>query len=346
MLLLGYDIHKDPEMLECAQATLKWYSENSGRYEATHMMAPYLGARLNAEHGGDFDLTKLYDVWFGDGVDKGWRITTGQKLNGITVDGLDGAQWKRKDAPPNFYAFTMGSLTGPGFLLPALRYDQRYAKSVGRYVLNAAVSCLLLQGYQLDWENQDHKDWKDQYDPDGLLFYEGISTHEPSKEKKFKPYAMGDPIKAGWGVKKVNKEDYLREKKEWFSKRSANIGFYMGNHVGLLGGIFEKTNVPAILRWDCLKSEWNHPDAHPTYLYFNPYEQSKVVKVPLQQKTDIYDSVSGVFLAQGVDRSYDLEIPKDTAAILVMVPHGLEVSESKGKLLAGGIVIDHRSNLN
>jgi len=131
MLLLGHDLHKDSEMLSCAGATLKWYQEHPGRYELTHVMAPYVGVRLNAEHGDQFDIDTLYKAWFGD-VDgaRGWAVTAGEVLDdGHTADGLDGAR-KRSG---NFRAFTMSSLNGPAWLLPAVRYDQRYARFVTKY---------------------------------------------------------------------------------------------------------------------------------------------------------------------------------------------------------------------
>ena len=196
MLLLGHDLHKDPEMLSCARATLKWYQEHPGRYELTHVMAPYVGVRLNAEHGDQFDIDTLYKAWFGD-VDgaRGWAVTAGEVLDdGHTADGLDGAR-KRSG---NFRAFTMSSLNGPAWLLPAVRYDQRYARFVAKYALNMAASMRLLQGYALDWNHQDHKDWEEGYDREYLLFYEALTKWSSDKDRSFRPYATGDPIVYEW----------------------------------------------------------------------------------------------------------------------------------------------------
>ena len=81
---------------------------------------------------------------------RGWAVTAGEVLDdGLTADGLDGAR-KRSG---NFRAFTMSLLNGPAWLLAAVRYDQRYARSVAKYALNMAASMRLLQGYALNWNH-------------------------------------------------------------------------------------------------------------------------------------------------------------------------------------------------
>ena len=62
----------------------------------------------------------------------------------------------------------------------------------------------------------------------------------------------GDPVRLGWGCPKVEANEYYAKKKEWFSKSCNNFSLYMGNHVGFLGGICALTDVPGILRWDCV----------------------------------------------------------------------------------------------
>lgn len=345
MLLLGYDLHKDPEMLECARATMQWYAKKPGRYELTHVMAPYVAARLNSEHDENFDLGPIYDAWFGDLPD-GWHITAGEVLDdGVTADGLDGAIWKQSG---NFRCFTMGSLNGPAWLLPALRYDQSYARAIAKYSLNMAVSMRLLQGYKLDWNHQDHKDWKDKYDPAYLLFYEALSKWSPDPEKTFRPYATGDPIQFGWfkDLKekhgKITKENYFDQKKKWIASNGGNHGMYMGNHIGLLGAICEPTDVNGIIRWDCLATEWYHPEAYQTWLYYNPFEEAKSFSLKLDGKSDLYDSVSGKFVATAVQSGDRLTIQPDQAMVLVAVPPGAKIQSKDGKLLANGVIIDHQ----
>ncbi|EDM26446.1 beta-glucosidase [Lentisphaera araneosa HTCC2155] len=343
MNLLGYQLQGNEEMLECARSAMRYYTENPGRYELTHVMAPYVASKLNAEHGDQFDLALIYDVWFGGGGEKKiWQITAGEEFDGVTVDGLDGAIWKSG----NFLCFTMGSLNGPAWLLPALRYDQTYARALAKYSLNMANSMRLMQGHTLDWNRQDHKDWKDRFDPEFLLFYEALGSSEFSDKRMYSPNATGDPIRLGWGTPKVERKDYLAQKKEWFSKTSNNLGMYMGNHVGLLGAICEKTNVEGVLRWDCLKTEWLHEEAHPTFLYWNPHETSQEVSIRLSDKlkgpVDVYDSVSQKFVATALTSGQTIKMEADQAMVLVMVPQGAKISHDGSQLSANGIVIDYQ----
>lgn len=46
--------------------------------------------------------------------------------------------------------FAMGTLIGPSWLIPVVRYDQRYAAGIARYALNAAASSRIFQGYKLE----------------------------------------------------------------------------------------------------------------------------------------------------------------------------------------------------
>lgn len=341
-LLIGYSKTQNPEMLECAVSIMKWYTENPGRYEGTYLMGPLVAAKLNALHGESIDLDQTLAAWFGDGDRKmhPWHVTAKSSFGGVDCAGVDAA--KRDMKKHSFHGFTMGTLNGPCWLAPVLRYDQRYAKSIARYLLNAANSSRLFQGYQLDWNHQDHKDWKDQWDPEYLLFYEALTPTEYSKERKFSPYATGDPISHGWGTEKVSRENYLDEKKKWFSKAENNISLYMGNHVGFLGSICSLTEVPGILRWDCLKTDWHHGKAFPTFLYHNPYAKAQTVTVPLKKPCNIYDSVSGKFIAYSQKSTFKLTLKPDQAAVLVEVPVMAKIKTQSAKLMADDVVIDYQ----
>ncbi len=341
-LLLGYTKTKNPEMLECAVSIMKWYTQNPGRYEGTYLMGPLVAAKLNALYGESIDLDQTLAAWFGDGDRKmhPWHVTAKSSFGGIDCAGVDAA--KRDMKKHTFHGFTMGTLNGPSWLAPVLRYDQRYAKSIARYLLNAANSSRLFQGYQLDWNHQDHKDWKDQWDPEYLLFYEALTPTEYSKERKFSPYATGDPISHGWGTEKVSRENYLDEKKNWFSKSENNISLYMGNHVGFLGSICSLTEVPGILRWDCLKTDWHHGKAFPTFLYHNPHTNDQTVTVPLENPCNIYDSVSGKFIAYSQNVTFNLTLKPDQAVVLVTTPITANITSKGSKLFANDVVIDYQ----
>ena len=338
-LLVGFGLTGDRAMLDCARAAMQWHIDHPGRYEISHVMGPLTAARLNAEHGCALDLDRVLATWFGDGDNKRmpWKITAGARFGGMTCDGLDGADWGGKEH--GFHAFAMGTFQGPAWLVTVARYDTRYAR---RYALNVANSARLFQGAGLDWEHQDHKDWEDQFDPQGLFSYEAVAAWDWSSERKYRPYATGDPVRLGWGLPKIAAKDYYAEKQKWFSKAPHNLALYMGNHVGFLGGIVALTDVPGILRWDCLATDWFHLPAYPTYLIYNPHPTPKTFQTDFGSKAaDLYDAVAHQFIKRKVRGRTILTLAPETAAILVVTPAGGKLTREGKRTLADGVVVDY-----
>jgi hypothetical protein len=343
-LMAGYTVTGDREMLDCARAAMQWHLDHPGRYEVSHVMGPLTVARLNAEHGCRLDMDRVLATWFGQGAPQQtpWKITAGMRCGGMTCDGLDGADWP--GAKPGFHAFAMGTLQGPAWLVPVARYAPRYACDIGRYALHAAASARLLQGFGLDWDHQDHKDWKDRSDPRCLLFYEALTSWDWSSEHRFRPYATGDRVRLGWGAPKVGPQDYLVQKKNGISSGSRNLALYMGNHVGFLGGIVELTDVPGILRWDCLATDWFHSPSLPTWLFYNPYAEPKPVRFEVgPTPVDLYDVVRHEFVRRGAQADVRLTLPGRTAAVLVVAPVGGKITRRTDQTLIDGIVVDFGS---
>jgi hypothetical protein len=340
-LMAGGCVTGDKEMTASSRAAMRWYISHPGRYEVTHVMGPLTVARLNTTGEEKLDLGGVMNAWFGDGPSdrNPWWVTSGTRVNGITCDGLDAA----RGGNDGFYAFTMGSLQNPAWLVPVVRYDPRYARAIGRFALNAANSCRLLEGHGLGDERQDHAKWKSRWDKGDMFFYEGLRSQGPASNPVTAPYATGDPVANGWtGHSKVAPENYIQERSDWFGKRADNIALYMGNHVGFLGGIMRTTDVPGILSWDCVKTDWFHPPAFPTRLLFNPYGESKELHLDLgDDKCDLYDLVSRSYLLRNVSGTSSLNLAAGTAAVIVMIPDSAPAPENKeGRFVSGTTVID------
>ncbi|MHC4502590.1 MAG: hypothetical protein ACYTFI_04725 [Planctomycetota bacterium] len=337
---VGWSVFGDKECLADAEAAVRWHLANPGRYEVTHLPGPVTVARINAELGRDYDLGKMIRIWFGDFDERcPWKATTGTRHGGMTTDGLHGA-WRGGKAR-DFHAFAMGSLQGPAWLVPVARYDARCARAVGKYALHAANSMRLLQGYGLDWDHQDHKDWKDRYDPDCVLFYEALVSRDWGR-RGIRPYATGDPVRLGWGVPKAEAKVYHDEKRRWFAADSCNLSLYMGNHVGLLGGIVERTDVDGILRWDCIATDWFAAPAHPTYLLYNPHGNEKRVALDVgPERKSIYDLATHRFVERRVRRRVMISLPADSAVVLAIVPADARPVVKGGRLSIEGKVVDY-----
>lgn len=345
------------EYLDVAKEALAWWLRNPGRYELSHLPGPLVATRLNAEHGCDIDIERLLTIWFGDYESyvpmlpayqvMPWGVTAGSDFDGATCDGLDGARMRHKP-DDGFYAFAMGSYQGPGWLLPAVRYDQRLARAAARYCLHAANSSRYFLGIDLDWDHQDHKDWRDALpDGNGYLFsYEGLRW-EPfwvNSDHAFRPYATGDVVALfSKRYDRPKAAAYWADKKQ-FSSRPDNIAIYMGNNIGFLGAVYHAADVPGIIAWDLNATDHFAPPSHPTRLLHNPYAEPKRVTIDVGPAAcDIYDTVTGRFLRRSATGSQAFTLAPDQAAVLVLVPAGGAVRRDGRRLLVGDVVIDYRA---
>ena len=234
----------------------------------------------------------------------------------------------------------MGTLQGPAWLVPVARYDPRYARDIGRYALHAAASARLLQGFGLDADHQDHKEWKDRWDPDGLWFYEALTSWDWAPGRAFRPYATGDAVRLGWGAPRPLPAEYHAQKRASFGRTPRNLALYMGNHVGFLGGIVALTDVPGILRWDCLATDWHRGPAFPTWLFYNPHPAAKEFRAEAgPQACDLHDLVRRDLVARNVRGGARISLPPDTACVLVAVPRGA-VPPAVRPWKIGGTVVD------
>ena len=103
------------------------------------------------------------------------------------------------------------------------------------------------------------------------------------------------------------------------------------------------TDVPGILRWDCLATDWFHSSAYPTHLYYNPFQNTRTITFHLSQPADLYDLVTGTFVANNVEDGDRLSIAPNQALVLVQVPPGAKIECRKNQLMANGVVIDYRA---
>ncbi len=353
-LYAAYTRTPDPDYLAAAQEAIAWWLAHPGRYEMSHEMGPLVLARLNAEHGGDFDMQRMLNIWFGDhsaftpepadGQVMPWGITAGTHLGGVTCDGLDGACWRKTGG---FYAFAMGSYQAPGWLLPAVRYDQRIARAAARYALNAANSCRYFLGVDLDWEHQDHKDWRDSL-PNGsgyLFSYEGVRSqpHASTPEHTPQPYATGDAVMHHYRQTQTPHAQYWTDK-QTFSRNSDNIALYMGASIGFLGALYNATGVEGIIAWDLNVTDHFAPPSYPTRLLHNPFDETKTVTLDVgPAAADLYDTVTGGFLRKNVSGAQKISLAPDQAAVIVIVPSQLKPVLVGRQLQLNGITIDYRA---
>ena len=283
-------------------------------YELQLSYGAYTAARMNAELGTTYNIQKIVNWCFDVGPLRDWGAILGN-WGGYDVYGLIGEVNGSND-----YAFLMNTFEQIGALVPMVRYDDRYARAIGKWVLNAANAARLFYPNYLPDQNQDSEEWAHQYDPDSYIGHEALRENQNG----YSPYATGDAISGGWGL--------------------TNLALYSSSHVGILAGIIDTTNVPMILQLNLLKTDYFHSAAYPSYLYYNPYSIEKSVTIDVGNGShDIYDAVTNTIIASGVIGETSITIPADLPVLAVIIPSGSTITYYLDKAYVNGIVIDYFS---
>ena len=146
---------------------------------------------------------------------------------GLDVSGLIGEVNGSND-----YAFLMNTFEQASALVPMVRYDERFANSIGKWMLNASNATRLFYTNYLPKFKQDSEEWSDIYDPNSYIGHEALRQ----EVYNVSPYGTGDAMAGGWGA--------------------TNLALYASSHVGIFGGIIDTTNIEGILKIDLLKTDY------------------------------------------------------------------------------------------
>lgn len=300
---------------EWALEFLSDFPENAA-YELQLPYGVYTAARMNAEQGTTFNVDKMLNWCFDpEGNVRQWGVTLGN-WGGYDCHGLVG------EALYDGYAFAMNGFEMAGALVPMVRYDDRYARAIGKWVLNLANASRLFYSNYLPAEHQDGEAWAYEYDPNAYIAHE--SMREFGLNSGISPFATGDAIRGGWGA--------------------TNFALYGASHVGILGGIIDTTDVTGILRLDVCKTDYFQDKSYPTYLFYNPYDESKIITLDVgDEAVDLYDAVTNEFLVQSASGLTVITIPSDGALLLVLVPAGGTITYEEERMLVNGVVADYNS---
>ncbi len=314
----------DEKYLRAAKNALNvLYNQKENRfYEAMMPVAAYVGARMNAETGTHYDIGRFLN-WTFDGTAvgrEGWGVLA-DNWGGYDVSGLAGSTVHNGG-----YGFLMNTFDLMMPLSATVRYDQRYARAVGKWALNASNAARFCYPYEMPDSLQAIPQYKAVTRK--VIAYEGVIKESVYPQfKGITPFAQGDgPL--------------------WHDGMPQQTMFsvYGSGHVGFFGGTIQKTGVPEILQIDCRATDmFRRQETYPTYLFFNPYLEEKSVGIDVgARKTDIYDTVSRTFLSHGVSGQVRFSIPSNAARVLVLVPAGKRITVQNGVLLAGKVPVDYQ----
>lgn len=324
VLYSAYQKYKEPKYLEGAKSSLEaLLNQKENRfYEILMPFGAYVAARLNAEQGTNYDFSKILN-WTFDGTSvcrEGWGVLV-DNWNGYDVSGIVGST-----VDHGGFGFLMNTYDTMWPLVPMVRYDQRYANTIGKWMLNAANASRLFYPNEIPDEHQTIPEEKEH--TKGVIAYEGLikKAHYEQYEHLEAPVAIGDGMH--W-----NKDN----------PKVSQFSVYGSGHVGIAGAIISKTNMENILQLDLLATDFYKEKAFPSYLYYNPNPEDKDVVIKTgEQKLKIYDAIKRAFIAKNVTGNFTFKISKENSSLLVLVPQDAEILEKDGKLYANDIVIDYR----
>lgn len=328
VLYSAYQKFGDPKYLKGAKSSLEaLLAQNDNRfYEVLMPFGAYVAARLNAEEGTDYDYTKILEWTFnGNSVCReGWGVLLGN-WNGYDISGIVGST-----VDHGGFGFLMNTYDSMLPLVPMVRYDQRYANTIGKWMLNASNALKFFYPYEMPDEHQSIPELK--HHTKGVIAYEGII-----KESHFKQYEhLQAPIAIGDGPHWIKGNPDVSQ-----------FSVYGSGHVGIAGSIISKTNVENILQLDLLATDFFRKEAFPSFLYYNPNGELKEVLIHVGEKPlKIYDALKRAFIGEKVKNTFSFTIAKEQASLLVLVPQNAVISEMDGKLYANDIVIDYQYSTN
>lgn len=302
--------------------------KNNPTYEILIAYGPYMAARINAEQNENFDVKKFLH-WTFDGTPKcreGWGILAG-KWNGYDISGMMGST-----VDHGGYGFLMNTYDAAIPLVAMVRYEQSYARDIGKWMLNAANVARLFYPQYMPAGHQTIPQLANV--TKGVIAYEGIIKH--SGYKQFD--SLQAPVAQGDGPQWVEGKNPLE----------SQFSVYGSAHVGVFGSIIQSTNVEGILQLNLLATDFYHDKAYPTFLYYNPYKTSKTIylQTPSGDKIDLYNTVTGKFIRKNISGKTTVELRPLSAAVFVLVPSQSKISFEDRKMLANGVVIDYHATKN
>lgn len=304
----------NPEYLKGAQWAIEFLDEwtSNPSYELQLPYGTLTAARMNAELGTNYAVEKMLNWSFNRGDLRGWGTIVGT-WGGMDVSGLVG---EANDAG-NDYAFQLNGVQQAAALVPMVRYDKRFARSIGKWMLNLSNAMRLYYPGYLPANLQDASAWSAVNDPQQVIGYEALRQ----KWQNLSPFSTGDAFQGGWAA--------------------TNLALYGTSSVGYLGAMIEKTNVDKILRLDVLKTDFYGATAYPTYLYYNPLTTTQSVQLNAgNTPVDIYEALAGVFIQQNTSGLVNLTIPANQAVMITLCPAGGAVTFLENKMLVNGVVVD------
>ena len=303
-----------------AQHSMEFLSGLSSNpsYELQLPYGTFMAAKMNAELGTNYDISKMLTWSFDRGSLRGWGTIVGT-WNGSNVSGLIG----EANDTGNDYAFALNGFQQAAALVPLVKYDKRFARAIGKWMINLANASRFFYSKYLPATSQDDFAWSSSNDANSVIAYEALKENVNGK----KLYATGDAKANGWS--------------------QTNLGLYGSSSVGYLAALIDTTDISGILLLDVNKTDFFAANSFRSYLVYNPYPTAKQITLPLGATVyEIYDAISETIIKSGATGNTPIIISPNEAMLLVYLPQGSVPTALEGKLVLGNHVVDYHYGYN
>ena len=146
-------------------------------YECLMAYGAYASARMNAEQGTDHHTEKFINWVLDANSPRKWGAIV-EKWGDTETYGLIGSLYA-----PWEYAFTMNSFLMASVMLPIVRYDDRFARALGKWVLNVAINSRYFYANAWKPHEQTSWSWAATYDTEFCIAYEGLRRRGVSRDR-------------------------------------------------------------------------------------------------------------------------------------------------------------------
>jgi len=326
VLYAAYQKYKDARYLTHAKSAIAALEgqKESRFYEILLPMGIYTAARLNAEQGTNYNVEKMMN-WVFEGCKSakgrnGWGVIVG-KWGEYDVSGLQGSI-----VDGGGYAFLMNSMKMAWPLVPMVKYEPQFASAIGKWMLNNVNAARLFFPNEIPDRNQWLPEMKNF--THSLVAYEGLRYEDCYNKPELKgvhPVALGDG--PNWNPK---------------NPKESMFSLYSTSPVGIMGAIVDTTDVKMILRLNCNVTDFYANTTYPTYLYYNPYTETKKVTYHPSGQVDIFDVISKKYIVKAINSATKIVIPLSQACILVELPAGSKIVNRNNRLEVNGITIAYK----
>jgi len=333
VLLCAYQKFGDERYLAGAKSAMDAFvnQKESRFYEVLMPFGAFVAARLNAEHGTNYDVKKLLD-WTFEGCKAadgrtGWGVIA-ERWGDYDVDGLQGSI-----TDGGGYAFLMNSFDLAWPLVPMVRYDNRYAATIGKWMLNVTNAARLFYPYEINDEHQWLPAKKEI--TKNVIAYEGLRkvdyTYKKASLDGISPVALGDG------------PQWVKDQPE-----TSMFSLYSSAQVGIFGAIVRKTNIDKILQLNCIATDFYQDNSFPTFLYYNPYDTLKSVCFYNTEKAgaDLYDALNHEYVSKNTSPEACFSIEGKTARLIVVLPAGSEITIDHGNYMVGSKIVAYNQKKN